>query len=327
MEETLVPRAGLSLETISGGGLHGVGLGQAIRNGWRLAAGWVQARRTLRRFRPNVLLLTGGYSNAPVALAAWEKRVPMVIFLPDIEPGLAIKVLSRLVTRVACTAKESEAFLPPGKMVVTGYPVRPDLISELSTAEARGQFELDSATPTLLVFGGSRGARSINNALMAILDELLADFQVIHISGQLDWQTVADNAVRLPADFQARYRPFPYLHGRMGAALTAADLVVSRAGAATLGEFPALGLPAVLVPYPHAWRYQKVNADYLAAAGAAIRLDDQDMASHLLPTVQRLLNDREALERMRAASRALNRPGAARRVADLLTGLAARGDQ
>jgi UDP-N-acetylglucosamine--N-acetylmuramyl-(pentapeptide) pyrophosphoryl-undecaprenol N-acetylglucosamine transferase len=162
---------------------------------------------------------------------------------------------------------------------------------------------------------------------MAILEELLADFQVIHISGRLDWEAVAENATRMSAESRAHYRPFPYLHGRMGAALAAADLVVSRAGAATLGEFPALGVPAVLVPYPHAWRYQKVNADYLTAAGAAIRLEDRDMVTQLLPTIRRLLNDREALERMRAASRALDRPGAAKRVADLLTSLAARGDQ
>jgi UDP-N-acetylglucosamine--N-acetylmuramyl-(pentapeptide) pyrophosphoryl-undecaprenol N-acetylglucosamine transferase len=162
---------------------------------------------------------------------------------------------------------------------------------------------------------------------MSILDQLLPDYQVIHISGQLDWETVKDHAARLSTDSTNRYRPFPYLHERMGIALAAADLVVSRAGAATLGEFPALGVPAVLVPYPHAWRYQKVNADYLAAAGAALRLDDQDMASQLLPTIQRLLGDRDTLEKMSTASRSLDRPGAAQRVVDLLADLAARGDR
>ena len=325
MEETLVPRAGLSLETISGGGLHGVGFWNTIRNGGRLVGGWVQARRLVRRFRPDVLILTGGYSAGPVALAAWERRVPMVIFLPDIEPGLAIKVLSRIATRVACTAEQSEAFLPSGKIVVTGYPVRPDLKPAIDAAEARTLFDLDPAISTLLVFGGSRGARSINTALMGILKELLIDIQVIHISGELDWETVAGNAAGLPAEMRVRYRPFSYLHDRMGQALAAADLVVSRAGAATLGEYPAFGLPAVLVPYPHAWRYQKVNADYMAAAGAAIRLDDQDMVTQLLPTIQRLLNDRAVLEQMQAASRALDRPRAAQRVANLLVDLAARG--
>jgi len=322
MEETLVPRAGHLLETISGGGLHGVGLWNALRNGARLARGWWQARRLARRFRPDVVLLTGGYTNGPVALAAWERRTPMVIFLPDIEPGLAIKTLGRLASCVACTAQASQAYLPAGKAVVTGYPIRPDLVPEMGPAEARSTFSLSPDCPTLLVFGGSRGARTINYALMDILPELLADYQVIHVSGRLDWETVAERAGQLPAELRVRYRPFPYLHEEMGLAFRAADLVVSRAGAATLGEFPALGLPAILVPYPYAWRYQKVNADYLAAAGAAVRLNDEDMAVQLLPTIRRLMNDTAALERMREAARSLDRPGAARRVADLLVSLA-----
>ena len=108
----------------------------------------------------------------------------------------------------------------------------------------------------------------------------------------------------------------------MGLALRAADLVVSRAGAAILGEFPAFGVASVLVPYPHAWRYQRVNADYLAEAGAAVRLDDQDLSAELLPTISRLMADATTLDEMRTAARALDRPGAARRVADLLVGLA-----
>ncbi len=327
MEEELVPRAGLPLETILGGGVHGVGPAKLFRNGWRLVRGWRQARRVMSRFRPDVLLLTGGYTNGPVALAAWECRLPMVIFLPDIEPGLAIKVLSRLATRVACTAEASKQYLPAGKMVVTGYPVRPDLLPEMSQAEARETFSLRPDVPTILVFGGSRGARTINRALLDILPDLLADFQVIHISGQLDWEQVAARASELVAELRVRYRPFSYLHEEMGRALRAADLAVSRAGAATLGEFPACGLPAILVPYPYAWRYQRINADYLAAAGAAVRLDDQDLVTDLLPTIRRLMGDRETLEGMQAAARTLDYPGAARQVADLLSSLSAGGSR
>jgi UDP-N-acetylglucosamine--N-acetylmuramyl-(pentapeptide) pyrophosphoryl-undecaprenol N-acetylglucosamine transferase len=325
MEEELVPRAGLTLETISGGGMHGVGLVDLLGNGWRLMRGWRQARRLVNRFRPNVLLLTGGYTNGPVALAAWERHLPMVIFLPDIEPGLAIRVLSRLATRVACTAEASKEYLPADKVVVTGYPVRPDLLPTMSQAEARASFSLQPDLPTILVFGGSRGARTINHALLDILPELLADYQAIHISGHLDWELVTARASELAAELRVRYRPFSYLHEEMGRALRAADLAVSRAGAATLGEFPASGLPAVLIPYPYAWRYQKVNADYLEAAGAAIRLDDQDLATQLLPTIQRLMGDGATLRRMRAAAQTLDCPGAARRVADLLSSLSAGG--
>jgi len=322
MEEELVGRAGLLLETISGGGVHGVGLRQLARNGPRLMQGWRQARRIVRRFGPDVALLTGGYTNIPVALAAWERRVPLLIFLPDIEPGLAIRTLSHLAQVVACTAEASRSFLPPQKVKVTGYPVRPGLVPGGGRAAACRFFELKPDLRILLVFGGSRGARTINTSVMEILPQLLTDYQMIHISGHLDWEVVAERACQLPADMRIRYRPFAYLHEEMGQALQAADLVVARAGAATLGEFPAFGLPAVLVPYPFAWRYQKVNADYMASAGAAVRLNDELMEAELLPTVQRLMNDPAKLESMRQAALSLNRPRAARQISDLLASLA-----
>jgi UDP-N-acetylglucosamine:LPS N-acetylglucosamine transferase len=299
-----------------------VGLMTGLRNGTRLIQGWMAARQVVRRFRPDAVFLTGGYTNLPAALAARERRVPVVIFLPDVEPGLAIRWLSRAASLVACTVEESRTFLPGREVTVTGYPVRPGLVPEMSQSAARQAFGLDPDRSTLLVFGGSRGARTINNALVEILPELLANYQVIHISGHLDWSSVAARAAELPAELRVCYRPFAYLDAEMGQALRAADLVVSRAGAATLGEFPAFGLPAVLVPYPHAWRYQKINADYLAQAGAAVHLPDGDMAAELLPTIIRLLDDGQALQRMSAAMRQLDNPRAARRLADILLDLA-----
>lgn len=325
MEERLVPEAGFQLETVAGGGVHGVGLVTGLRNSVRLARGWIAARQLVRRFRPDVLLLTGGYTNLPTALAAWERRMPMVVFLPDVEPGLAIKSLGRIASRIACTTEESRAFFPGRKVTVTGYPVRPGLIPAMSQTEAREGLGLAPDRPTVLAFGGSRGARTINSVLLGILPELLADYQVIHISGHLDWDRVVAQATALPAELRTRYRPFAYLDAEMGQALRAADLAVARAGAATLGEFPAFGLPAILVPYPYAWRYQKVNAEYLAQAGAAVHLEDGDMGAELLPTIRRLLSNHEALQRMRTAMLKLDSPDAARRLADILMDLARRG--
>ena len=327
MEETLVPQVGVKLETIPGGGVHGVGIVTFMRNSGRLLRGWMKARNIVRRFRPGAMLLTGGYTNGPAALAAWEQRVPMVIFLPDIEPGMAIKVLGRLATWIACTTQESRAYLPSKKLVVTGYPIRPDLVPDMSTAEARIALDLDPDCPTLLVFGGSRGARSINRALAEILERLLALYQVIHISGRLDWEEVASAANRLPSSLRKKYRPFPFMQEELGLAMRAADLVVNRAGAATLGEFPAFGLPSILIPYPHAWRYQQVNADYLVRAGAAVRLDDDEMSDRLLPTIRLLMDDTNTLEKMRTAARGLHRPGAARRVAEMLVDLCMPGER
>jgi UDP-N-acetylglucosamine--N-acetylmuramyl-(pentapeptide) pyrophosphoryl-undecaprenol N-acetylglucosamine transferase len=320
MEETLVPRAGLRLETISGGAMVGVPLAIRMRNAAHLGRGIGLAAGHIRRFRPDIMLMTGGYVSAPVALAARLHHVPIVIYLPDVEPGSSIRFALPLASKIACTTDGSAAYVPANKMVVTGYPVRPEVraAARLSREQALACFDLRPERPTLFVFGGSRGARNINRGLMSVLPELLADFQVIHISGTFTWPDVEANAAALPASLRAFYRPYPYLHEEMGAAFRAADLVVARSGASMLGECPAFGLPAVLVPLTFAWRYQKVNADYLTRRGAAVQLTDEQLAAELLPTVRDLLGNRARLQAMGAAARALDKPQAARDLARLL---------
>ena len=209
-------------------------------------------------------------------------------------------------------------------MTVTGYPTRPE-ITQWTRETAQAHLGLQPDRFTLLVTGGSKGARSINRALLAILPRLLPEIQVIHITGQTDWPEIesarAELAASLPAETTRHYYPMPYLH-QMGAALAAADLAVSRAGASTLGEYPLFGLPAVLVPYPHAWRYQKVNADYLINKGAAVLLENDQLADQLLPTIQKFVQDPERLQKMRQAMGALARPHAAQNLADLIRKLA-----
>jgi len=320
MEETLVPRAGLRLETIPAGPIVGVPLGTRARNVARMARGYAAASGLIRRYRPSVMFMTGGYVAAPVALAARRHAVPIVVYLPDVEPGSTIRAVMPLARRVACTTDGSRAFVPEEKVVVTGYPVRPEIRAAraISRGEALARFDLAPGRPTLFVFGGSRGARAINRALMGVLPALLDDTQVIHVSGTLTWPEVEANAATLPAGQRAYYRPFPYLHGEMGAAFRAADLVVARAGASMLGESPAFGLPAVLVPLTFAWRYQKVNADYLTERGAAIQLTDETLAAALLPTVRGLLFDGDRRSRMATAAAALDRPEAATDLARLI---------
>lgn len=320
MEEALVPRAGIRLDTISGGAIVGVPLHLKMMNAAKLAWSVVTTIRMMRRFKPDVVFMTGGFIAVPVTLAALLLRVPIAIYLPDVEPGAGLKLGIRFAQKVACTTAGSEAYLPPQKMVVTGYPVRPELrvAAQMSQQDALAQFELGPGRPTLLVFGGSRGARSINQALMPTLPQLLGEVQVIHISGTLTWPEVSAKAKRLPAALRSFYRPFAYLHEEMGAALRAADLVVARAGASMLGESPAFGLPAILVPYPYAWRYQKVNADYLSERGAATCLEDDRLGEALLPTVLGLLRDENGLARMKAAALALDVPDAAAKLARLI---------
>ncbi len=306
------------------GGVHGLAPWRAARNLIKLVQGWRAAYRLGRRERPAALFATGGYASVPVALAACTLRVPILVYLPDVEPGLAVRLIARLATRVAVTVEDSRAYFPARKVVVTGYPVRAGL-GGLDRAEARAVLRLALDEPVLLVLGGSRGARSINQALSGVLEQMLELVQVVHVSGELDWPWVAERRETLLAGLKARYHAFPYLHEEIGPALAAADLVVCRAGASTLGELPFFGLPAVLVPYPHAWRYQRVNAEWLAGRGAAIVLEDGRLAEELLLAVRRLLSDRAVLEKMTERMQTLARSDAAARLANDLLVLARQG--
>ena len=317
MEAELVARAGLPFIGIPAGGLHGVALLNAVRNGWQLTRGTFAALRHLRRERPNAILTTGGYVSGPVAVAAAWRRVPILVYLPDIEPAQSVKALGRLATRIGVTVEDSRAFLPAEKVVVTGYPLG-ERITRWNRAAGRQALGLPPDGLVMLVFGGSRGARSINRALLAQLPELTEVADVLHVSGELDWPEVSAARAALPEEVRARYHAHAYLHDEMGAAMAAADLAVCRAGASILGEFPYFGLPSILVPYPHAWRYQKVNAAWLADRGAAIVVDDAALPTQLASTARTLLLDTSRREAMATAARALARPDAAQRLAELL---------
>lgn len=324
MEQTLVPRAGIRLETIVGGAIAGVPLQRKLINGSKLLLSVGKALRLVRRFRPGVMFMTGGYMAFPFTLACRWLGVPLAIYLPDVEPGQSIRFSLRYAKKVGATTDGSAQFVPADKLVITGYPVRPELRkkADLSLEEALAAFDLQPGRPTLMVFGGSRGAQAINRALMKILPELLQTMQIIHISGTFTWGEVAGNVKKLPKALRDFYRPYPYLHEAMGHAFRAADLVVARAGASMLGESPAFGLPAILVPLAWAWRYQKVNADYLCDRGAAVQLTDETLDEKLLPTIQTLMADPNKLAHMSQAARVLDVPNGAENLAAMIENVA-----
>jgi UDP-N-acetylglucosamine--N-acetylmuramyl-(pentapeptide) pyrophosphoryl-undecaprenol N-acetylglucosamine transferase len=321
VEKTLVERAGVPFVAIPAGGLHGVGLVRSIRNAVKLIAGTWHAWRLAGKDHPAAMLTTGGFVSGPVAVACWLRRVPIMLYLPDIEPGLAVKFVARFARKIGVTTEDSVQYFPTRKAIVTGYPTRSGLAQADRPAAIR-KFELVEDCPTLLVFGGSKGARSVNRALAAQLKSLLKKYQVIHISGATDAAEVLGKRAELPDELQRHYHVFEYVH-EMGFALAAADLVVSRAGASILGEYPLFGLPSILVAYPYAWRYQKVNADYLVTHGAAIRLDDETLSETLGPAIERVMGDATRLHTMSRAARSLARPDPALKLAQALQELAA----
>lgn len=317
MEEALVKRQGIAFQSIPAAGVHGVKFATMPRNLLMLGRGILAARLLLREFNPDVLLFTGGYVAVPVALAG--RSIPILLYVPDIEPGIALKSLARLSDVIAVTTNQSQKYFKK-RVFETGYPLRADL-ALWDRQTAHRHLSISSGLPVLLVFGGSQGAHSINMAVSHHLQALLHKFEIIHLAGETDWQTVKAEHEQLPLELAARYHALPYLH-EMGAALSAADLVVSRAGASCLGEFPLFGLPAILVPYPHAWRYQKVNADYLTRRGAAVTLEDHRLNEDLLVTLNVLMENPNKLKAMRAAMFELSHPRAADKIASILMMLA-----
>ncbi len=321
MEQAIVTQeSDLPFRAIQSAAVRGRGPIQLARNTVTLGAGVLQARQMLRQLKPAAILGTGGYVCVPLFVAARLVGVPTMIYLPDIVPGLAIRFLSRIATRVACSFEPSLSFLPRQKTVVTGYPLRSSL-GQLDRSSSRATFGLDQTLPVLLVYGGSRGARSINRAIERLMKPLLEICQIVHVCGREGDETfLAEAASQLPAVLRERYHLHPYLAGTMPEALTAADVTVCRSGASTLAELPAVGLPAVLVPYPFV--HQDENAAYLTERGAAVTVADGEMLGTgsplegpLYQAVRRLLLDREARATMAERSKTLARPDAAERLA------------
>ncbi len=271
------------------------------------------------------MLFTGGYVAVPMALAAQgfgRKKTASVLYVPDIEPGLALKTLARFADQIMLTTTDSrQYFSNDARLTVIGYPVRQELLS-WSRNQAFEALNLEKGLPVLLVLGGSTGALSINRALVSALPELLHTMQIVHITGQRNWDEVKETTKSLVPELSGRYHAYAYLHDEMGAALCAADLVLSRAGASCLGEYPMFGLPAILVPYPHAWRYQQTNAEYLSSQGAALIVTDAELATRLSGVIKELFENPVELERMRSVMKRLARPQAAQQIAGVLTNLA-----
>jgi UDP-N-acetylglucosamine--N-acetylmuramyl-(pentapeptide) pyrophosphoryl-undecaprenol N-acetylglucosamine transferase len=300
-EATLVPQAGFALRTVPGiGGLDRSNPLKAARGLVRAGAGVRVASRLLRELRPDAVLGGGGYVAGVVGAAAVGRRIPLVLTEADSHLGLSNRALARFAKRVCLAFPAREG----GPYVVTGRPVPPPATDR---AAARERFGLGEDDTCVLVFGGSLGARSINEAAIAAFDD--APFRVLHVAGERDFPSLEPRVPGPHYDLRA------YLD-RFGEALLACDLCVARAGGSVF-EVAAAGRPAVLVPYPHASAdHQTGNARFFADAGAAVVVPDAELTpSRLAHEVGALLADPGRLAAMRRAALSLARPDAAERIA------------
>ncbi len=320
VDEIIVPLEGIPFRAVSAGPLRVSSPLAAMRNVARLALGVVQSLWIVRRFKPDAVFATGGYASVPVGVATRLLRRPLVVYLPDVTPGWAVRLLSKLATRMATTSERALEYLPKNRTVVAGYPVR-DEFWQLDRTAARAKLSLPTEGEVLLVTAGSLGAQKINDAIFAALPALVARCTILHVTGDAGEAEAHRVRATLPPAQRERYIVHGYLDD-MPAAMHAADLVVARSGASSLGELPAAGAPAILVPGEYEGWSQAPNAEYMQSHGAALMLRNAEL-DRLGATALALLADTARLDAMRDASRTLARPAAARDLARTVIEVAA----
>lgn len=318
LEKELVPKEGWPFYTVEAAGLTRQVSLAAVKALLTTGKGYLQARRVLKKLKPDLVLGTGGYVCGPVVLAAAHLGLPTVIHEQNAYPGLTNRLLARVADRVCLTFPQSARYFPAGsKMVETGLPIRPQILAATREEGLRALALPDGFR--VLVVGGSQGARSINQAMLEVYDRLKdrRDVHWLHVTGPASYEEYRQELAARGIDPVAygNITLVPYVY-QMEYALSVADLVIGRAGASFLAEITAKGLPAILIPYPFAAEnHQEFNARAVAEKGGAVLVKEKDLSGAILAEHVRNLADRpEERARMAAGARALGKPDAADRI-------------
>lgn len=290
----------------------------------RIPVGIIQSLWELLLFMPEVVFSKGGYAGVPVVVAAWLYRIPVVIHESDITPGLANQFAARLAKTVAVSFPGAANFFNPGKVAITGNPVREELTTG-NKNEARKIFGLSQDKKMILVLGGSQGASAINTAIVRILPSLLKKYEIVHQTGRSGYETVVREAGRAGIKAgHSGYHPFPFLWKEMAHAYAAADLVVSRAGANALAEIAANAKPAIIVPIKtSANSHQELNAQFFSEAGAAVVLNQDNLGENiLLEKIEEIMASNELQFELSERVKKFYQPDAAEKIAKEIIKLA-----
>jgi UDP-N-acetylglucosamine--N-acetylmuramyl-(pentapeptide) pyrophosphoryl-undecaprenol N-acetylglucosamine transferase len=311
LETQIVPKAGFPLEFIDVGGLKGKGGADLIRNVLRLPRGFSQAARVVKKHNPNIVLGVGGYSSAPVMAAARMRGIPTLIHESNAFPGVANRVSAKFATGVAVAFAEAGARMKRSDAIVTGNPIRAEFFAVHD--------HVVGARKRLLLFGGSQGSRILNNTMseaLLFLAHLKQDLEIVHQTGLNDLNKVK---AAYAASAFADARVVPYLDP-MADEIAAADLVISRAGAMTIGELAASGRAAILIPFAAATNnHQELNARVVERAGGAIVITEKQLtAKRLADAIAEVIADPRRIEEMGAAAKSLATPDATKNIVDFI---------
>jgi len=325
VESKVLPRLGYRLELISASGVRGKGASGLFTGVGRFLYSYSQSRQILKNFAPDMVLGVGGYASAPVLMAARGMLIPRFVHEQNAYPGLANKLLSRFAAESYISLEESARFFPKGSTVLTGNPLRRQILDVVAAVERDEDEQSEERGFHLLVFGGSLGAHSINMAMAAaapLLARLGDHFTVTHQTGEKDRDEVA--TAYAAAGIKAEVLPFI---NDMAAAYRRADLVICRAGATTIAEVTACGKPCLFIPYPHAVDdHQRRNAESLLKRGACEMLLERELSPESLAgTIGGLLEDRAKLAQIGASARSLGRTDAGRVIVDRMMAITGSG--
>lgn len=321
LEAEVVPKEGLEFRAIQVEGMPRRVSLELPRFSYLLAKGYRQSLAILRDFAPDVVVGMGGFVAAPVLFAARRRNLPILIHEQNSVVGVANRTCGRFASAVAVTYPGTEEAFPDGRARLVGNPVRSRIL-ELDTEGARARFGLEEKRSTLLVFGGSRGAQRINDAVLGGLPGVAREawLQILHVAGKMDFERVRrESHARDLGTGGLLYRCVPYID-EMGAAYAASDLVVSRAGATSIAEVTALGIASILVPYPYATaNHQEKNARFVERAGGArVILNDELDSARLFGEAIEILKDQALLDSMRVGAASFGRPHAREQLADMV---------
>ncbi len=328
LEADIIPKEGYELKTISVEGLPRKVSIKLFKSLFKSTKALIESKRIIKEFKADIVIGTGGYVCGPVVLAAALDNIPTLIHEQNAYPGITNKLLSRFVDRVALSNIDAKKYFSnPAKITLTGNPIRPEIL-EKSREEGFKELNLRADKKIILVFGGSRGAKSINQAVVNLYGRIeQLDCQLLHITGKRDFAAIKEQAKKKGIKDLEKGKIIikPYLYN-MSAALAVSSIVISRAGATGLAEITACGIPAILIPYPYAAEdHQLHNARSLERKGAAkVILDNEITADLLYQNIKSILSNKSELTKMSAASRSLGRPEAIKNILKIIEDLVVR---
>lgn len=323
MEQEILGPTGIRTRKIMSGKMRRYVSGYTLIDIIKIPIGIIQALFWLLVEMPDAVFSKGGYASLPVVIVAWMYRIPVMIHESDVNPGMANSMLSKFVERVAISFPEAEKYFPSSQVVLTGNPVRSD-ITQGDPQKAREAYHFTDMKKVIFVLGGSQGARAINNKILDILPELMHKYQIIHQTGEANFNEVKTKAGVLGIKpGREGYYAMAFYGEEIKDILALSDLIITRAGASTLSEIAAVKKPAIVIPLStSANNHQRMNAYSVAKNGGCLVLEEDNIGSNmLLEKIEEVMNNEELRQKMANNIAVFYHPDAADKIAEGVLGM------